>query len=256
MVAERQRKAAQRSEELAAADERDGRVSWTLPEAGLVLAVMMASLLATDAIIGSSVMESVPAASRAVVRSAILAVFYGIQLLTLGFLAARRNVGLRAAFGLQQRRVGLSAGLVTAGLVTLVLLVTRAVATSWGWAARAAGWTPPDVGDLMTVFGGGGAGFALAAITVVVLGPLAEELAFRGVVLRAAGARWGQWPATVGTAALFAAYHMTAWTAVPLFALGIALGWLAWTRRSLWAAILVHALYNGTVVAAAYWLAA
>jgi membrane protease YdiL (CAAX protease family) len=41
---------------------------------------------------------------------------------------------------------------------------------------------------------------------------------------------------------------------MPMVLLGVALGWLAWWRRGLWPAIVLHALYNGASVAAAFWL--
>ena len=244
-----------RTAELEAADAQEGRVAWTLPEAAAVLAVMMASLFASDALLASEVVRSVPMHGQAAARAAVLAVFYAVQLLTLGFLAARRRRSFRVAFGLTRRSGARTRTLQSAALVLAGLVVTRGVSTLWGVTARAAGWDPPAAGDLQAVFGAGGAGLLLAVVTVVVLGPLAEELAFRGVVLRAAGARWGQWPAIVGTAALFSAYHVTAWTAVPHFVLGVVLGWLAWRRRSLFSAIALHSLSNGIVVAAAYWLA-
>lgn len=241
--------------ELNVADAAEGRVAWTFVDATAVLAVMLLSLVASDAVMGSAPMKALPPSALTGARAAVLAVFYAVQLSTLAFLAQRHGSGFRAAFGL--RRLGRSAGEVisTVGLVVLFTFVTRAASTLWGMLARSTGWQPPAAGDLAEAFGSGGIGLTLALVTVVILGPIAEELAFRGVILRAAGARWGMWPAIVGTAALFSAYHMTAWTVVPLFLLGIALGWLAWTRRSLWAAISLHALYNGVVVAAAYWIA-
>lgn len=242
------------SERLARQDAEEGRVPWTLPEAGVVLAVMMASLFASDALFGMKVVSLMPLPGQAVTRSVVLALFYGVQVATLTALARRHGTDVRAAFGLTGLRRGARSVAVSVGIVVALLVVTRLASTLWGLAARSAGWDPPSAGAITAAFGGGGVGFVLAALTVVVLGPVAEEMAFRGVILRAAGDRWGKWPAIVGTAALFAAYHVTAWTVVPLFVLGVALGWLAWVRRSIVSAIALHSLYNGIVVAAAYWL--
>lgn len=240
---------------LDAVDAAEGCVAWTMLDAGAVLAVMMASLFATSAISESAAVSVMPPAGQAVARSAVLAVFVAVQLVTLSFLATRHGSRLGPAFGLARGRHAPEVVAATASMVVGLAILTRAASYLWGVIARAAGWEPPDASGLTTVFGGGGAGLLLAVIALVVLGPVAEEMAFRGVVLRATGARWGRWPAIVGTAAIFAAYHATAWTFAPMFALGVALGWLAWTRRSLWAAISLHALYNGVIVAAAYWLA-
>jgi membrane protease YdiL (CAAX protease family) len=102
------------------------------------------------------------------------------------------------------------------------------------------------------VFGGGGIGLILAGVLVAIVAPLIEELAFRGVVLAALGSRWGMWPAIALSSALFAAYHASTWLFLPMLVLGAALGWLTWTRRSLWPAIVLHVLYNALAVAAAF----
>ena len=54
------------------------------------------------------------------------------------------------------------------------------------------------------------------------------------------------------SAVLFAVYHVNAWLFLPMLVFGLALGWLTWTRRSLWPAIAMHVLYNGLAVAAAF----
>lgn len=52
--------------------------------------------------------------------------------------------------------------------------------------------------------------------------------------------------AVYGTALLFAAAHSRVWpTPVPLFVLGLALGWLAYRTQSLVGPVLAHALFNG-----------
>ncbi|MCX7700547.1 MAG: CPBP family intramembrane metalloprotease [Gemmataceae bacterium] len=53
--------------------------------------------------------------------------------------------------------------------------------------------------------------------------------------------------AILGTALLFAMFHYTFWPhPIPLFVLGIALGWLAHRSRGLLAPIFLHALFNAT----------
>jgi membrane protease YdiL (CAAX protease family)/ferredoxin len=249
---EKSSRARARATALSARDDEAGRAVWTMTDAGVVLIVMMASLIAGHAVRSSEVVTMLPEASRAVVRALTLAGFYAAQILTLGFLAARHGHRLSTAFGLTRSAGSLRYSLVTSITVVGLLFLTRASATLWGMFARSVGWQPPPSGTLTTIFGSGGTGFLLAAITVVVVGPIAEELAFRGVVLRAAAVRWGQWPAILGSTLLFSAYHVTAWTAVPLVILGVALGWLALSRESLRACICLHSLYNLVVVGAAY----
>ena len=48
-----------------------------------------------------------------------------------------------------------------------------------------------------------------------------------------------------GSAALFAAVHSAVWpTPIPLFALGLGLGWVAVRTKGLLAPFLVHGLFN------------
>jgi membrane protease YdiL (CAAX protease family) len=56
--------------------------------------------------------------------------------------------------------------------------------------------------------------------------------------------------ALYATALLFAAFHASVWpTPVPLFVLGLGLGWLAWRTQSLTGPFFVHALFNAVASA-------
>jgi membrane protease YdiL (CAAX protease family) len=135
-----------------------------------------------------------------------------------------------------------------------MLLGVEVVAVSYGLIVQAVGWRQPITlsADVATVFGGGGVGLVLSVLLVALVAPVAEELAFRGVILPAIGERWGQWPAILISAALFAAYHVNLWLFIPMLVFGTALGWLTVARRSLWPAIAMHVLYNSLAVAAAF----
>lgn len=266
LAAERSREKARRAAErsaasrevvrrLANADEAEGRAAWTTADAGIVLAAMAVTLLGTTAILRSDAVALMPATGQYFARAVVLGTFHALQLGLLAFLAARHGLRLRRAFGLGKLGRGAGAASATIGLVALLLVATRAFTTLWGVTARALGWTPPAAGEITAVFGAGGAGLLVALAIVVVVGPFVEELAFRGVILRALGERVGMWPAILSSAVLFAGYHFSAWAFVPLLVLGVASGWLAWTRRTIWGAIALHSLYNGIVVTAAYWLA-
>lgn len=51
----------------------------------------------------------------------------------------------------------------------------------------------------------------------------------------------------VGTSILFAVFHTPSWPdPIPLFPLGIILGWLAWRTQSLIASVICHAAFNAT----------
>jgi membrane protease YdiL (CAAX protease family) len=240
---------------MAHVDEAEGRAPWTVTDAGVVLVAMAVTLVGSTTILGSGAIAIMPASGQYVARAVVLGTFHALQLGLLTFLAARHGSRLRRAFGLGRLGRGPGAVATTAGLVALLLLATRAFTTLWGVTVRSLGWAPPRTGDITAVFGSGGLGLFVALMIVVVIGPFVEELAFRGVVLRALGERLGMWPSIMVSAVFFAGYHFTAWAFIPLLVLGVAAGWLAWTRRTIWGAVALHSLYNGGVVMAAYWLA-
>ena len=140
--------------------------------------------------------------------------------------------------------------------MVVLLFGVEFVAIGYGLGAQAVGWRQPLTmsTDVASVFGVGGLGLALSVVLVAIVAPIAEELAFRGVVLSALGDRLGMWPAIAVSAVLFATYHVNVWLFLPMLVFGLALGWLTWTRRSLWPAIAMHVLYNGLAVAAAFWV--
>lgn len=78
----------------------------------------------------------------------------------------------------------------------------------------------------------------------IVLAPFCEEIFFRGFVftgiLREHSAAW----AIVISAALFAIAHVDPGSFIPLFAIGLALGFLRWKTGSTWAGVLLHMSNN------------
>ena len=91
----------------------------------------------------------------------------------------------------------------------------------------------------------------LVTVAIVIFAPIAEELIFRGIVfndcLREAGRTW----AYVGSAALFAAIHLSLESLLPIFLLGLARAWVYQRTGSLLAPITMHATVNGISVALA-----
>lgn len=87
------------------------------------------------------------------------------------------------------------------------------------------------------------------ALLVVSVGPLVEELLFRGVLLSALGRHVGSGWAIVISAALFACVHLPdlsfLWYALPNLALlGLVLGWLRVQSGSIWPAVFSHGVNN------------
>lgn len=87
------------------------------------------------------------------------------------------------------------------------------------------------------------------ALMVVSIGPLVEELLFRGVLLSAVSRYVGNAWSIVLTAVLFAVVHLPdlsfLWYALPNLALlGLVLGWLRVQSDSIWPSVTAHGMNN------------
>ena len=94
-------------------------------------------------------------------------------------------------------------------------------------------------------------GAALAVVALALVGPLVEELLFRGLLTAAFRRRFGPIRTALLTAALFALAHVLPRVIPPIFILGLALALVYERVGSTLPGILVHCLYNGIAVAAA-----
>ena len=259
------RKAVKSAEKQPSGPGPSGRAVWTLADVAAVLAILLASMFAKNALLGLPAVDLMPDAARGVVRALVLAAYYAAQLAGLAFLARRHSTGLAEAFGLRTGSAssdsapaaGAASAIGSAGWVLLLFVGTEIVAIGYGLAMQAMGWEQPArlSSDVSAVFGSGGVGLLLSVLLVAIAAPLVEELAFRGVILGVLGGLLGDWGAIGVSAALFAVFHFSLWMFVPTLVLGLALGWLARSRRSLVPAIALHVLYNAAAVAAAFLVA-
>jgi hypothetical protein len=231
-------------------------VGWRTVDALAVLAVFVASLFAKDAVLASRWADTLDGTGMLLLVTAALGATYAIMLGFLGLLARRHRGGFLTAFSLRPGTGGWRAVLVSTGLVLALTVATRAAGWAYQVVVRALGWEMPRVADvrLTETFGAGITGLVISVLLVVVLAPLVEELVFRRVVLDALTSRTGPRIALIGQAVIFALYHMTPWLWGPTFIVGIACGWLAQRRATLWPAIALHAAYNAVLVAAVYYV--
>lgn len=91
-------------------------------------------------------------------------------------------------------------------------------------------------------------------IFALLLAPFFEELVFRGWLLRGLEPTLGGKGAVVVSSAFFALGHGYAAAILPLFCLGLILGWLYLRNRSLWLNVALHSAWN--VVSVLHLLAA
>lgn len=83
---------------------------------------------------------------------------------------------------------------------------------------------------------------------VVILGPVVEEIFFRGFTYNAIKKKWGVRPAMVLTAVVFAGLHANLIGFLPIAALGFLLAYVYEKTGSLIPSITIHILHNGLMV--------
>ena len=194
-----------------------------------------------------SVQGVTPAALMAIqVLLAAVTVFVHVTLYRLGrFTEVTATV---SSFG----RVG-AARLTVVGVAVVVLMfsVWRLAQILGGAIERPLPWGP-EILD-RSVFPVGN--FLAITLYFVVTAPIIEELCFRGWMQRGLGHRFNPAITLVTPALLFAALHAPlyshpAYLVIPL-ALGLTLGLVAERSRSLWPPVVLHSLWNFTMLAVA-----
>lgn len=232
-----------------------GGFTWTILEAAAMLSVTFAAFMVKELFLASDVVRALPSEVVVGARTFALAIYYAVQVGLLRYLVRRRDGSFGDALGLTRQHgsagdIATSIGLVAGGLVA-----TRVIATVYSMITRSLDLMPSAGADTIThVFGTSAGGLVLAAVMLVLVGPFVEECVFRGALMRGLEARIGAWPAIIAQAVLFAAFHRSWWLLFPMTVLGVALGWLAHERKSLWPAIALHAAYNSLTVGAVVWL--
>jgi membrane protease YdiL (CAAX protease family) len=110
-------------------------------------------------------------------------------------------------------------------------------------------WFPPPQREMMEFLAGlrGVAPLLATVLTVSLLAPAFEELIFRGTILPFLAQRWGWTAAILASGLLFGAIHLQPAGLPTLTGLGVVMG-AAFRSGGLLSAIIVHGLWNGTVL--------
>jgi membrane protease YdiL (CAAX protease family) len=160
--------------------------------------------------------------------------FYGL-LIAISFVIARGFARPKNALGFRRFRmrwVWLSFAVVVA--TTIVAVAVEPFlhgGEEQGFGADT--WQPEHAGA-----------FALNVVVLVLVGPFAEELFFRGIGVRAL-AVFGGLAAIVVTGVLFGLVHGILGALPPLVLFGIGLAWVRLRSASVWPSFIGHAAYNG-----------
>lgn len=81
-----------------------------------------------------------------------------------------------------------------------------------------------------------------------IAGPILEEIFFRGFLYPALKKRWGMNAALVLSAALFSSIHQNVFAFLPVFVLGLVLGYLYEERGNLMPSIFLHVIHNSIFI--------
>lgn len=179
-----------------------------------------------------------------------------LGLAALGWPAARRGIaGVRAALGPAPAAAHLGAGVgigLVCGLVLNLLLPPLLEVL-----LERVGLDPPTVQESARQALTEPASRLVAAVGVMVVAPLGEELCFRGVVFRALRRHLGLVVAGLASALVFAGLHTVGhsllgavYLLVSLGVVGVVLAVLVERQRHLWGAVLAHAVFNAVAVGA------
>ena len=92
---------------------------------------------------------------------------------------------------------------------------------------------------------------AFTGLLVIGVGPLAEEVFFRGFALPGLARRFGPLGAVLASSLLFGLAHVDVALFIPAFVAGLLLGWLYLRTGSLLGCVLVHGIQNAAAFAVA-----
>lgn len=84
----------------------------------------------------------------------------------------------------------------------------------------------------------------LIFVSSVFIGAVSEESMFRGFLQSTLEAKGDPTRAVILTSVCWAIVHLNPYWAIPVFVLGVFIGFAAWKTKSIWAAITIHATYN------------
>ena len=89
---------------------------------------------------------------------------------------------------------------------------------------------------------------------IAVVPAIAEEVLFRGYVMRAFERSWGIIAGLIISSLIFAFFHLQLTNVLPLATLGAAMGLLTWLSGSIWPAAIAHFVNNGSAVVMANYM--
>lgn len=175
--------------------------------------------------------------------------FNGLVFLFLFSVMALRKHSWSAAFGMNPAALVRSVPAALAayvGILPVIFVTALAVHLFFYWAGY-----PVTLQDVVIIFMEPQPDLSLALLLAlaILVAPVVEEMLFRGVLLPALMKKMSAGAAVAVSSLVFSVLHFHLPSTVPLFVLSTVLSLLYIHARSLWAPIMLHALFNGASVA-------
>ncbi len=117
--------------------------------------------------------------------------------------------------------------------------------TAYGWIISQWAGKPMDQESIPILKYAVSTGPAVAFLAIVLIGPIVEEILFRGLLWEALQPRSGTRAAVIVTSLVFAVVHLQVVGFVPVFLVGMVLCWARWKSGSLGLPMVLHCLNNG-----------
>lgn len=151
-------------------------------------------------------------------------------------------LGLRLGGFLKNIMIGIAGYMATIPILFLVLAITMGI-------VKITNFKPP-IEPVFEIFFEEKRTYVLSylSVFVAILGPIAEEIFFRGFAYPAARKRWGKWKGIILVSGFFAILHTNLVGFLPIFILGVLLVVLYERTGSLIPSITVHIIHNSLMI--------
>ena len=200
--------------------------------------IWISYLLAVDVGNGAAEVMGVP---LAIITATVLSGTFAVTALSFSAVLYRQPVntlGFVKIYGLKPYAFA-----VGMWLMALTVLMFWIAALNW---LKLDFLLPPDTAQQVMDKAGGN--LITTLILVGIVGPIAEEIFFRGFVLPGLMKKFGVTRSLLLSSLLFGIFHFDAGAIVPTFILGLALGWVYLKTGALWPAIFAHGLHNSLAI--------
>jgi len=200
--------------------------------------IWISYLLAADVGNGAAEFMGVP---LAIITATVLSGTFAVTALSFSVVLYRQPVntlGFVKIYGLKPYAFA-----VGMWLMALTILMFWIAALNW---LKLDFLLPPDTAQQVMDKAGGN--LITTLILVGIVGPIAEEIFFRGFVLPGLIKRFGVTRSLLLSSLLFGIFHFDPGAIVPTFILGLALGWVYLKTGALWPAIFAHGLHNSLAI--------